>query len=118
MPVVPIEHTDDPRIAPYRDLQRSNLTRYSGLFVVEGALLVERLVASAFPVASVLVDARRIDLVPEGVSGEVPVYATPPGSSSRLSGSISTAAFSPVAAGRLPPRRGICWPMRVVQPHS
>ena len=48
MPVVPIERIDDPRIAPYRDLQRSNLTRYSGLFVVEGTLLVERLRRQCF----------------------------------------------------------------------
>ena len=47
--------------------------------MVEGSLLVERLVASAFPVASVLVDARRTDLVPKNLNGEVPVYATVPG---------------------------------------
>lgn len=79
MPVIPIERIDDPRLAPYRDLPRSNLTRYSGLFVVEGGLLVERLLASPFPVASVLVDARRMHLVPSGLPAGVPVYATPEG---------------------------------------
>ena len=36
MSVVHVSSLDDPRLSPYRDLKRSNLTRHSGLFVVEG----------------------------------------------------------------------------------
>ena len=45
MSVVHVTSLDDPRLAPYRDLKRSNLTRHSGLFVVEGDKLVRRLLA-------------------------------------------------------------------------
>lgn len=48
MPLIRIDALDDPRLAQYRDLPKSNLTVLSGRFVVEGRLLVERLVASDY----------------------------------------------------------------------
>jgi tRNA G18 (ribose-2'-O)-methylase SpoU len=49
-----IESLDDPALAPYRDLKRSNLTRWSGRFIAEGDKVVLRLLASDFAVESVL----------------------------------------------------------------
>jgi tRNA G18 (ribose-2'-O)-methylase SpoU len=49
-----IRSLDDPALAPYRDLKRSNLTRYSGRFIAEGDKVVLRLLASGFEVESVL----------------------------------------------------------------
>ena len=46
---IPIDDLDDPRIAIYRSLKATNLTRQLGQFVVEGERLVERLLASRFP---------------------------------------------------------------------
>lgn len=67
---VPIDDLDDPRVAMYRHLKETNLTRRGDQFVVEGLKLFERLVASRFPVASVLVSDRSEPLiagrVPEG----------------------------------------------------
>lgn len=83
---VPIEDIDDPRIAPYRDLHRSNLTRDSGLFVVEGRLLVERLVASSYDVDSALVDARCRDRLPAGIPDGVPIYVVGSGLVERVVG--------------------------------
>ena len=51
MPVEIITHLDDPRLEPYCNLKATNLTRWSNQFVAEGALVVERLLASRFKVA-------------------------------------------------------------------
>jgi tRNA G18 (ribose-2'-O)-methylase SpoU len=79
MSVERIESLKDPRIAHYRDLPSSNLIRQSGLFIVEGWLLVERLLASPFQVESLLVDGRHVERLPADVLERVPVYVTPPG---------------------------------------
>ena len=54
MPFVEIASLDDPRLAPYRHLKDTNLTRWSGLFVAEGEKLVRRLLASDYETATVL----------------------------------------------------------------
>jgi len=51
---VAIESLDDPRLDPFRSLKTSNATRDDGLFVIEGALLVERLLNSRFETVSIL----------------------------------------------------------------
>jgi tRNA G18 (ribose-2'-O)-methylase SpoU len=74
---VTIDDVDDPRLAIYRHLKTHNLTRRAGQFVVEGEKLFDRLLASRFPVASVLVsegcEAAISGRVPEGV----PLYVLP-----------------------------------------
>jgi tRNA G18 (ribose-2'-O)-methylase SpoU len=81
-----IDDLRDPRLAPYRDLKVSNTSRHLGQFVVEGEKLFQRLCASRFPVASVLVgdrhEARVADRVPPGV----PLYVLPESLISRLVG--------------------------------
>lgn len=70
MPVISVTSLDDPRLDVYRDLKRSNLTRW--WFIAEGAKAVERLLASDFPVESLLVSERRFEQLfptaPEHVS--------------------------------------------------
>jgi len=56
-----VESIDDPRLAVYRDLPRANLARPSGLFIAEGALVVERLLQSGLSIESVLVDEQCLD---------------------------------------------------------
>lgn len=77
MPRVPIDDVDDPRIAIYRTLKATNLTRWSDQFVVEGAKLAERLLQSSFSLVSVLAtdrhESRVAALVPDGV----PLYVVP-----------------------------------------
>jgi len=63
---------DDPRLEPYRDIRLRNLTRESGRFVVEGRLLVLRLLASRYRVESVLVGQRHSDQL----RGEIPSGVT------------------------------------------
>jgi tRNA G18 (ribose-2'-O)-methylase SpoU len=67
-----IDDLDDPRLAAYRHLKRNNLTRDADRFVVEGEKLFERLLASRFPLESVLVSDRS----ERAVSGRVPEGAT------------------------------------------
>jgi len=49
-----VRSLDDPVLNVYRDLKRSNLTRWSGRFIAEGDKVVLRLLASDFEVESVL----------------------------------------------------------------
>ncbi len=86
MPAITIDTLDDPRIAPYRDLKRSNLTRWAGLFVCEGQLLVERLLASDYDVDSVLLDERSVAVMAPRIPDDVPVYVVPDGLVERIVG--------------------------------
>ena len=74
---IPIESLDDPRIAIYRDLPRSNLTRPSGLFIAEGWLLVERLLASRFEIESFFLDERFVDELGPQLPQDKPIYLVP-----------------------------------------
>jgi len=69
-----ITDLDDPRIAVYRALKATNLTRGLGQFVVEGEKLVERLLASRFKVVSILATDRYVAQIEERVPAAVPVY--------------------------------------------
>lgn len=68
---------DDPRIAVYRDLPRSNLTRPSGLFIAEGWLVVERLLRSRFLIESVLLDDKFVDELLPKFSPDTRVFVIP-----------------------------------------
>ena len=65
MPVVRIDSLADPKLEPYRHLKQTNLTRWSGRFIAEGKLVVERLLASRFAVESLLLSERRLALLEE-----------------------------------------------------
>ncbi len=77
MPRVPIDDLDDPRLAMYRQLKATNQTRDKGQFVVEGQTLVDRLLDSRFPVASVLATERWEPTIAARVSGDVAFYIVP-----------------------------------------
>lgn len=71
MPRIPVDDLDDPRLAMYRRLKATNLTRDSGQFVVEGEKLFDRLLSSTFPIVSVLVSDRH----EERITSRVPSHA-------------------------------------------
>jgi tRNA G18 (ribose-2'-O)-methylase SpoU len=77
MPWVLIDDLDDPRIAPYRHLKANNTTRRTGLFVVEGEKLVDRLIESRYPVASVLAGERHVDRIATKVPSDIPLFVLP-----------------------------------------
>ena len=75
--MIEIASLDDPRLAPYRQLKATNLTRWSGLFVAEGEKLVRRLLASDYETASVLVARRYLEEFTALAPAETPLYAIP-----------------------------------------
>ena len=62
---------------PYRELKKSNLTRWSGQFIAEGWLVVERLLASDCEIESVLVSERRRETIVPRIPPDVPVIVVP-----------------------------------------
>jgi tRNA G18 (ribose-2'-O)-methylase SpoU len=77
MPRIPIPSLDDPRVAPYRQLSQSNLTRGSRLFVAEGDKVVERLVDSSFVTDSLLAEEAWADRLEPRLPPETPIYVVP-----------------------------------------
>jgi len=71
--VVPIDSFDDPRIAAYRNL-RDRTLRGERIFVAEGRLLVERLLASRFDVESLLATGPLAAEIAPRVPQGVPIY--------------------------------------------
>ena len=77
--IIPVDDPADPRIEPYRDIRERDLVGRAGLFVAEGRVVIEKLVASAAHRAdSLLIAAHRIDSLAD-VLGRLdratPVYA-------------------------------------------
>ncbi|WP_435008407.1 TrmH family RNA methyltransferase [Tundrisphaera lichenicola] len=77
MPRIPISDLDDPRVAHYRHLKPTNRTRRSGVFVVEGETLVDRLLASEFPTVSVLSTERFERRIAPKVPEDIPLLVVP-----------------------------------------
>lgn len=82
-----IERLEDTRLDVYRDLKRSNATRWSEVFIAEGRLVVERLLAAAdWEVESVLVSAERLERIKARLRPGVPVYVVSHAACSQLVG--------------------------------
>lgn len=75
---IPIASLDDPRIAVFRNLKDKELAASADdLFIAEGETLVQRLLASPFPIHSILVTEKRAaDLAPL-VPPDIPLYVSP-----------------------------------------
>jgi tRNA G18 (ribose-2'-O)-methylase SpoU len=74
MTQIPVVSLEDPRLAPFRDLNQRNLIRQSGLFIAEGQKVVDRLIDSPFPIASILAEPAYADRYQQKVSTDVPIY--------------------------------------------
>ncbi len=74
MPRIAVHSIDDPRLAPYRELSQRNLTRGSGLFIAEGDKLAERLIASRFPVESLLAEPAQAERFERLAPEQTPIY--------------------------------------------
>lgn len=77
MAEIHIGSLDDSRLAVYRQLKRSNLTRWSGLFIAEGDKVVRRLLAGQLEVVSVLTAQGRLSEFSPLVPASVPLYVVP-----------------------------------------
>ena len=68
-PVCLIESLDDPRVACYRNLKDRELARRGDRFIAEGEFVVRRLLASDFPVESVLLAEGNVPEIAPLVAG-------------------------------------------------
>jgi tRNA G18 (ribose-2'-O)-methylase SpoU len=68
---------EDQRLKPYRALKDRELARDGRRFLAEGEFVVRRLLASTFPVESVLLSERRAEELAAIVPPHVPVYVLP-----------------------------------------
>jgi len=75
--IIPIQSLDDPRIAPYTRLKDRDLARESECFIAEGELVVRRLLASPFPVRSLLLADRRAAAIAPLAPPQTPIYVAP-----------------------------------------
>jgi tRNA G18 (ribose-2'-O)-methylase SpoU len=73
MPLIRVDALDHPLLEPYRELIRTNWTRHSGRFIAESALVVQRLLASRYPVESVLASNHLAPQIAPLVPSEVPL---------------------------------------------
>ncbi|MGE3109902.1 MAG: TrmH family RNA methyltransferase [Phycisphaerales bacterium] len=82
MPILPIESIDDPRVADYSQVREAELRadRFDapgGLFIAEGELVIRRLLASRYPIRSMLITRARLATLADLLTtlpGDVPVY--------------------------------------------
>jgi tRNA G18 (ribose-2'-O)-methylase SpoU len=78
-PVVEVEDPDDPRLADYRSLTdvalRTSIEAPHGLFIAEGALVIERAVAAGYSLRSALMTPEWLDRSRAVLAGtDAPVY--------------------------------------------
>jgi tRNA G18 (ribose-2'-O)-methylase SpoU len=74
MPRIPLANLDDPRLAPYRAIRDREIARNGQRFLAEGEVIVRRLLASDFPVESILASDRRAEAIAAVVPAEVPLF--------------------------------------------
>ncbi|MEZ6044331.1 MAG: RNA methyltransferase [Planctomycetaceae bacterium] len=68
---------NDPCLEPYRDLKKSNQTRWNRHFIAEGRFVVERLLQSDYEIESVLVSEKKLHLYPEEYLDRAPRIILP-----------------------------------------
>ena len=110
--LVPVEDLDDPRLEDYWHLRapsvRGRLEQQRGIFTVEGWLSLEALVASAFPVRSVLVSSEHAARASTVVPDEVPTYTIPLDSIEQVTGVDFHRGVLAVAERPAPSARTAC----------
>lgn len=86
MNIIPITDRSDSRLDPYRDLKREDVRRRGELFIAEGRLVVQRLLASRFETVSVLAEAKRRPWLEGRVAPDIPVLVVTPELMREISG--------------------------------
>jgi tRNA G18 (ribose-2'-O)-methylase SpoU len=74
MPLIAIDSADDPRIAMYRALPKSQYAAESGLFITEGDKVTQRMFSGRFQPHSLLVETAQIEHFQSLASPELPIY--------------------------------------------
>ncbi len=74
MPIIPVTSVDDPQIAVYRALPKSQLAVELGLFIAEGDKVAEQMFASRFQPHSMLVEEESLERFAALAEPELPIY--------------------------------------------
>jgi tRNA G18 (ribose-2'-O)-methylase SpoU len=82
-PVVEVDDPDDPRLADYRSLTdvalRTRIEPPNGLFIAEGALVIDRALAAGYRLRSALMSKRWLSaMTPSLLHSDVPAYVGAP----------------------------------------
>jgi tRNA G18 (ribose-2'-O)-methylase SpoU len=77
MPLIEISDLDDPRLHVYRNLKKTNQTRWSPRFIAEGKKLTIQLLHSDFEVDSVLTSEKHVELLKPHLRDGVPAFVLP-----------------------------------------
>jgi tRNA G18 (ribose-2'-O)-methylase SpoU len=80
VPLIPLSDLDDPRLEPFRNLKKTNSTRWSPHFITEGKKPTLMLLQSDFPVKSILTSEKFVDMLTPHLTGDrsdVPVFVMP-----------------------------------------
>ena len=113
MPLIAIDSADDPRIDDYRNLTDAELRRRRDhpVFIAEGLLVIRRLLASPYPVRSLLLtEAKRQRLAPDldTLDPQVPIYLAPPDVLNAIAGfHVHRGALASATRTPLPPADGL-----------
>lgn len=75
--LIPLNRLDDSRLADYRSLKTTNLTRWSGRLIAEGRVVVSRLLESGLTVHSLLLMENLVDSISLPIPEELPVFVLP-----------------------------------------
>ncbi|MEZ6094682.1 MAG: RNA methyltransferase [Pirellulaceae bacterium] len=98
-----LEDLESPMLDPYRELKRTNLTRWSQWFIAEGKRVVERLLQSDCGVYSVLLAEKRFESFGPTIPEDIPILVVPDDLCSQLVGfDFHTGVM---ACGVRPPKR-------------
>lgn len=80
MPVIPLNTLDLPELEIYRNLKKTNNTRWTRQFITEGKKPTVRLLQSDFQIESILTSEKFVDYLQPHLTGgrvSVPIYALP-----------------------------------------
>lgn len=80
MSLIRLDRLDDPRLEVYRNLKKTNVTRWTGEFITEGKKPTVRLLQSDFEVTSVLASEKHVDILEPWLVGrraDVPLFVMP-----------------------------------------
>jgi len=78
MNVIPIDDPADPRLTHYRNLRHADVHKRGPRFIAEGRMVTRRLLASDYPIESVLAEENRLADVAELDGTLTPVYLVKP----------------------------------------
>ncbi|MAE62427.1 MAG: rRNA methylase [Planctomycetaceae bacterium] len=77
MPLIPIADLNDPRLQPFRQMKDRRLARSDGLFIAEGANVVDQLTTSTFQIHALLTAERFADRYHQRLPPDTPIYVLP-----------------------------------------